>query len=73
MEHLIERLTRRFLLGRATREEARFVVRHLLTQCPHCAALTRFILLGERSPRLISSEGGRPFSPPPFPGGATHE
>jgi hypothetical protein len=53
MEHLTKRLTRRFLFGRATKEEVRFVVRHLLTQCPHCAALTRFILLGELSPEVL--------------------
>jgi len=31
----------RFLRGEAPREEARAVVRHLLTDCPECVAATR--------------------------------
>lgn len=45
MDHLTERLTARFLFGRATGDEARTVVRHLLTQCPHCAILARRLLV----------------------------
>jgi hypothetical protein len=45
MEHLTERLTAQFLSGQATRDEARVVVRHILTQCPHCATLARRILV----------------------------
>jgi hypothetical protein len=55
MEHLTERLARRFLFGRATRDEARIVVRHLLTQCPRCATLARRIPTEE----VCASEGYR--------------
>lgn len=44
MENLGELLTAQFLFGLATRVEARVVVRHLLTQSPHCATLARRIL-----------------------------
>jgi hypothetical protein len=61
MEHLTERLTTQFLFDRATRNEARIVVRHLLTQCPRCATLVRRILV--RPPRSgAGSSHPLPFS-----------
>src|SRR4051794_1210028 len=63
MEHLTERLTTQFLFGRATRDEVRAVVRHLLTQCPRCATLARRILvrppIGSRKLSSSSSLLGR--------------
>jgi hypothetical protein len=74
MEHLTERLATQFLLGRATRDEARAVVRHLLTQCPHCTRLARRILVrpwvrGRESisssfPSLVGRETARTSSCP---------
>jgi len=39
--HPDERRLAAFMRGELPREEARAVVRHLLTRCPECAAVTR--------------------------------
>jgi anti-sigma factor RsiW len=39
--HLATARLERFLRGELPREEARAVVRHLLTDCPQCVARTR--------------------------------
>jgi hypothetical protein len=41
MDHPSTETLSRFLWGRASREENRMVVRHLLTLCPDCAAALR--------------------------------
>lgn len=43
----------RFMRSELARERARAVVRHMLTDCPRCVAVTRrYWNRGERSPRL---------------------
>ena len=44
----------RYMHGEASREEARAIVRHLLTGCPDCVAVTRSLWgLAERRPRAV--------------------
>jgi tetratricopeptide (TPR) repeat protein len=42
--HITADLFRRFLEGRATKDEARRIVRHLVGDCTECAALTRKVV-----------------------------
>ena len=53
MEHPSQDALLRFVLGAASRQENRRVVRHLLARCPSCAAALRQL---RREP---------PLSPPP--------
>jgi anti-sigma factor RsiW len=55
MEHPSQEVLLRFILGAASRQESRQVVRHLLARCPACAAAFREI---RREP---------PLAPPPRP------
>lgn len=41
MDHPAEDVLLRFLLGAASRQENRQIVRHLLARCPSCAAALR--------------------------------
>ena len=58
MKRLTERLTAHFLSGQATRDEARIVVRHLLTQCLRCATGGRgqFFLPFQEVPLMTDAE-----------------
>jgi hypothetical protein len=60
--HPAKSVLERFMLGALKRPEAQAVVRHLLTGCPPCVAVTRRLWrLGDRSPALeILLEEGRP-------------
>jgi hypothetical protein len=50
----------RFLLGEASRAEAREIVRHLLTGCPQCLQVTRPLWRFGDEARLKISGAGAP-------------
>ncbi len=56
MEHPSQDALLRFVLGAASRQENRLIVRHLLARCPACAAAVRECWPGEVDG---SAEAGR--------------
>jgi tetratricopeptide (TPR) repeat protein len=66
LEHVSVAALDRFFHGQLSRQEARALVRHLLTSCPRCLALASDA--GQRSDRAPLDEiGPNPFEPAPVP------
>jgi len=63
MAHPVPEVLTRFAEGKATREESRQVVRHLVHLCPACAELVRTQSFGP--PREKAPTTPRPTFPPP--------
>jgi hypothetical protein len=59
-DHPDPQLLERFMRNEATREERRWIVRHLLAGCARCGAITRRLwALGEPGPEVSSKERRR--------------